>query len=408
MELSKYFEQIRDQFPALKQKVHGRDLVYLDSAATTLKPESVAARVYHFNQYEISNVHRGAHYLADQATQNFEAARANVANFLHAQTADEIIFVRGTTEAINLIAQSYARPLLKEGDEILITEMEHHANIVPWHMVAEQTQAKVRAVLVKDNGELDLADLKSKLSAKTKILAFTACSNLLGTVNDMKTITALAHKVGAKVVVDGAQIVSQEEVNVQDIGCDFFAFSGHKLFAPFGIGILYGKKEILEAMPPYQGGGSMISEVCIDRTSYNDVPFRFEAGTPNVEGAIGLNTALEFVKGIGFDKIKAHKAQLLKAATEGLLAIPQVKIVGLAPHKGPILSFNLEGAHHSDVGQIMDQQGVAVRAGHHCTQPLMKRLGIPGTVRASFSVYNNMQDVESFLKSVRKAQELFQ
>ena len=408
MSQSEFFRQIRSQFPALTQKVHGKDLVYLDSAATTLKPESVARRIYEFNQYEISNVHRGAHYLADQATQKFEAARGTTARFLNAKSQEEIIFVKGTTEAINLVAQTYGRKYLNAGDEILITEMEHHANIVPWHLLAEEKGLKVVAAKVMDNGDLDLEDLQSKLSAKTKIVAVTACSNILGTVNEIKRITRMAHKVGAKVLIDGAQLVSQDEVNVQEIDCDFFAFSGHKLFAPFGIGILYGKKEILESMPPYQGGGSMISEVCIDKTTYNDVPFRFEAGTPNVEGVIGLGCAIDFVRSIGFAKIKAHKSEMLTAATEGLLKIEGITIVGTSLNKGPILSFNLKGTHHSDVGQILDQQGIAVRAGHHCTQPLMKRLGIPGTVRASFSIYNNMQDVESFLNAVRKAQELFQ
>lgn len=408
MSLDLTFEKVRAQFPALTQKVNGKEWVYLDSAATALKPESVAQRLYRFNQYEISNVHRGAHTIADKATVNYENARAAVAKYLGAKSSDEIIFVRGTTEAVNLAAFSYARSVLKEGDEILITIMEHHANIVPWQMVAEEKKAKVVAVNVKDNGELDLEDFKAKLNSKTKIFAVTACSNTLGTVNDIKALTAAAHKVGAKVLIDGAQTVSQEAVNVQDIDCDFFAFSGHKLFAPFGIGVLYGKKELLDQMPPYQGGGSMIAKVTIEKTTYNEAPFRFEAGTPNVEGAIALHAALDFVTNIGFDKIKTHKKELLAAATEGLLKIPQVKIVGTAANKGPVLSFNLEGAHHSDVGQILDQQGVAVRAGHHCCQPLMARFGITGTVRASFSVYNNMQDVESFLKAVKKAQELFQ
>lgn len=402
------FEKVRAQFPALTQKVNGKDWIYLDSAATTLKPEVVAERIYRFNQYEVSNVHRGAHTIADKATVNFENARIAVAKFLNSSSSDEIVFVRGTTEAINLVAQSYARSVLKEGDEILVTIMEHHANIVPWQIIAEEKKAKVLAVNVKDNGELDLEDFKAKLSQKTKIFAFTACSNTLGTVNDMKMLTAEAHKVGAKVLIDGAQIVSQEAVDVQAIGCDFFAFSGHKIFAPFGIGVLYGKKEILDQMPPYQGGGSMISKVSFEKTTFNEAPFRFEAGTPNVEGAIALHAALDFVTDIGFDKIKAHKKELLDAATEGLKKIPQVRIIGTAPHKGPVLSFVIEGTHHSDVGQILDQQGIAVRAGHHCCQPLMARFGISGTVRASFSIYNNMQDVESFLKAVKKAQELFQ
>lgn len=402
------FEKVRAQFPALTQKVHGKDWIYLDSAATTLKPEVVAERIYRFNQYEVSNVHRGAHHIADKATVNYENARIAVAKFLGAKTQDEIVFVRGTTEAINLVAHSYARSVLKEGDEILVTVMEHHANIVPWQIVAEEKKAKVIAVDVKDNGELDLEDFKAKLNSKTKIFAFTACSNTLGTVNDMKALTAAAHKVGAKVLIDGAQIVSQEGVNVQEIDCDFFVFSGHKIFAPFGIGVLFGKKDLLDQMPPYQGGGSMISKVSFEKTTFNDAPFRFEAGTPNVEGAIALHAALDFVNSIGFDKIKAHKKQLLEAATEGLQKIPGVRIIGTAPHKGPVLSFVLEGAHHSDVGQVLDQQGIAVRAGHHCCQPLMARFGITGTVRASFSIYNNLQDVESFLKAVKKAQELFQ
>ncbi|HEY8271453.1 MAG TPA: cysteine desulfurase [Pseudobdellovibrionaceae bacterium] len=408
MSQDSFFEKVRSQFPALTQKVNGKDLVYLDSAATTLKPQSVAERIYNFNQYEISNVHRGAHSLADKATVNFENARSAVAKFLNARSAEEIIFVRGTTEAINLAAQTYARTLLKEGDEILLTEMEHHANIVPWQMIAAEKKVKVQAVAVTDKGELDLEDFMVKLSAKTKIFAFTASSNVLGTINDIRFLTEAAHKVGAKVFVDGAQAVAQEVVDLQALDCDFFAFSGHKLFAPFGIGILYGKKELLEQMPPYQGGGSMISKVSFEQTTYNEIPFRFEAGTPNVEGAVALHAAMDFIKSIGFDSIQAHKKELLSAATEGLLKIPQVKIVGTAAHKGPVLSFNLEGAHHSDVGQILDQQGIAVRAGHHCCQPLMKRFGISGTVRASFSVYNNMQDVESFLKAVKKAQELFQ
>lgn len=403
-----FFDNIRAQFPALKQKVHGRDLVYLDSAATTLKPEVVAERIYRFNQNEISNVHRGAHFLADKATQSYENARATVAKFLNAKGADEIVFVRGTTEAINLVAHSYGRAFLKAGDEILITEMEHHANIVPWQLIAEEKGVKIKVALVHENGELNVEDFKSKLSDKTKIVAFTACSNILGTVNDMKLLTAEAHKVGAVVLVDGAQIVSQEAVDMQSIGCDFFVFSGHKIFAPFGIGVLYGRKEVLEKMSPYQGGGSMIASCTFLGTTYNDVPFRFEAGTPNVEGAVGLATALDFLKRIPFENIKAHKNELLQKATEGLHEMPNVRIVGEARHKGPVLSFNLKGAHHSDVGQILDQQGIAVRAGHHCTQPLMDRYKIPGTVRASFSIYNNMKDVEVFLAAMRKAQELFQ
>ncbi|MDG0814774.1 aminotransferase class V-fold PLP-dependent enzyme [Bdellovibrio svalbardensis] len=404
--MNDFFAKVRGEFPALTQKVHGKNLSYLDSAATSLKPKSVIDRITHFYSYETSNVHRGAHYLGDVATQAFESARHKVAGFLGAASSDEIIFVRGTTEGVNLIAQTFGLISVKEGDEILITEMEHHANIVPWQMLAEEKGAKVIAAGILDNGELDLEDFKRKLTNKTKIVSFTACSNTLGTNNDMKLLTKLAHDVGAKVVIDGAQIVSQAPVNVQDIDCDFFVFSAHKLFGPFGFGVVYGKKALLETMPPYQGGGSMIAKVTIAKTTYNDVPFRFEAGTPHVEGAVGLHAAIDFIETIGFDKIHAYEMELLKVATEKLSAIPDLKIFGTAANKGPIISFNLKGAHHSDVGQILDQEGVAVRAGHHCTQPLMARLGVPGTVRASFSVYNNYDDIDALVKAVVKAREM--
>lgn len=405
-ELESLFSSVRNEFPALNQKVHGKTLRYLDSAATTLKPKAVVDRISHFYSYETSNVHRGAHYLGDVATQAFEAARQKVAEFLHAKQIEEIVFVRGTTEGVNLVAHSWGLTNLKAGDEILITEMEHHGNIVPWQMVAEKVGAKVLAAKILDNGELDLEDFKKKLSAKTKMVAFTACSNVLGTNNDMALLTRLAHEVGAKVLIDGAQIVSQSSVDVQKIDCDFFVFSAHKLFGPFGFGVLYGKKEILDQMPPYQGGGSMIAKVTVDKTTFNEVPFRFEAGTPHVEGAIGLHAAIDFMEKIGFEKIHAYEMELLKEATAKLEMIPDLKIFGTASNKGPIISFNLKGTHHSDVGQILDQEGVAVRAGHHCTQPLMARLGIPGTVRASFSVYNNREDIDALVKAVAKAREM--
>lgn len=404
--LNSIFAEVRKDFPALNQKVHGKDLIYLDSAATALKPQSVVDRIAKFYLYESSNVHRGAHSLADVATQHFEAARQKIAKFIGAASSEEIVFVRGTTEGVNLVAQTYGLSHLKEGDEILITEMEHHANIVPWQMVAERCGAKVVAADILENGELDLEDYKRKLNSRTKIVAFTACSNTLGTVNDSKLLTKLAHEVGAKVFVDGAQIVSLEPVNVQDIDCDFFVFSAHKIFGPFGFGALYGKKEILQEMPPYQGGGSMISKVTIEKTTYNEAPFRFEAGTPHIEGAIGLHAALDYVESIGLDKIHKWETELLNQATARLLEIPDLKIYGTAPNKAPLISFNLKGAHHSDVGQILDQAGVAVRAGHHCTQPLMARLGVPGTVRASISVYNNHDDIEALVKAVVKAREL--
>lgn len=404
--LSTLFSKVRADFPALTQKVHGKNLVYLDSGATTLKPKSVIDRITHFYSYETSNVHRGAHYLGDMATQIFESARQRVAKFLGAAHTEEIIFVRGTTEGINLVAQTFGRMSLQSGDEILITEMEHHGNIVPWQMIAEATGAKVIAAAILDNGELDLEDYKRKLSNKTKIVAFTACSNVLGTNTPIKLLTKLAHEAGAKVLVDGAQIVSQTAINVQDLDCDFFVFSAHKLFGPFGFGIVYGKKDLLEQMPPYQGGGSMISKVTIAKTTYNEIPFRFEAGTPHVEGAVGLHAAIDFIEGLGFENVHTYEMGLLKEATEKLLEIPDLKIYGLAANKGPIISFNLQGAHHSDVAQIVDQEGVAVRAGHHCTQPLMSRFGVPGTVRASFSVYNNSDDVDALVKAVVKSREM--
>jgi cysteine desulfurase/selenocysteine lyase len=404
--LNSIFAKVRSEFPALTQKVHGKELVYLDSGATSLKPQVVIDRITKLYSYETSNVHRGAHYLGDVATQAFESARTRVASFLNAPSSDEIIFVRGTTEGVNLVAQTWGVQNIKQGDVILLTEMEHHGNIVPWQILAGQVGAEVQAVGILDNGELDMADLKNKLTPQVKLVAFTACSNVLGTVNDAKEITKLAHAVGAKVLIDGAQIVSQEPVNLQDIGCDFFVFSAHKMFGPFGFGAVFGKRELLEKMPPYQGGGSMISKVTFAKTTFNDIPYRFEAGTPHVEGAVGLHAAIDFIDGIGFAKIHEHEMKLLKLATEKLLAIPDVKIFGTAPHKGPLISFNLIGAHHSDVGQILDREGVAVRAGHHCAQPLMTRLGVPGTVRASFSVYNNESDVETFVQAVAKAREM--
>lgn len=406
MNLTETFAKIRKDFPALEQKVRGQDLIYLDSAATSLKPRQVVDRLSHFYLYESSNVHRGAHTLADSATTAFENSRKKVSQFIGADGTDEIIFVKGTTEAINLVAQAYLLPILKTGDIILVTEMEHHANIVPWQMVAEKTGAKVQAVRVGLDGEIDTEDLKNKLTSQVKLFAFTACSNTLGTRTNVKELTRAAHAVGAKVLVDGAQIVPQGPVSVRDWDCDFFAFSAHKIFGPFGLGVLYGRREILTAMPPYQGGGSMISEVKIEKTTYHDIPFRFEAGTPHIAGVVALQTALEYVEAIGTKAVHQWENQLLLQATSALREMPDVQILGDAKDKGPILSFNLKGAHHSDVGQILDQQGIAVRAGHHCTQPLMQRFGVAGSVRASFSIYNNSGDVDRFIRAVGKAREM--
>ncbi len=400
------FAKIRSEFPLLSKKVRGKNLVYLDSAATALKPWPVIERISHFYTYETANVHRGAHFLADQATGFYENSREVVRQFINAEAVEEIVFTKGATEAINLVAQSWGRANLKKGDEILLTEMEHHANIVPWQMIALELGAVIKVAKISDEGEIDLDDVRKKLSAKTKIFAFTACSNTLGTITDVTTMAQMAHKVGAKVLVDGAQIVANSAFDVRACDVDFFAFSGHKLFGPYGVGVLYGRKEILEAMPPYQGGGSMISSVTFEKTTYNQVPTRFEAGTPNIEGVIALTPAIQYVQKIGWGAIIQHEQELLKSATEKLSAIPQIRIIGQAKNKAPVLSFVLEGAHHSDVGQILDQENVAVRVGHHCTEPLMKRMGVTGTVRASFSVFNNQADVDSLVNGVIKAKGL--
>lgn len=405
-EIDELFRSVRSEFPALKQNVRGKPLVYLDSAATTLKPQVVIDRITQFYSFETANVHRGSHYLGDMATQYFEGARQSVANFIGAEHSEEVIFVRGTTEGINLVANSWGATNLQAGDEILITVMEHHANIVPWQMVAEKVGAKIIAVDIKPNGELDVDDFNKKLSEKTKLFAFTACSNVLGTNTDLSMLTSRAQQVGAKVLIDGAQIVSQSKVDVKKINCDFFVFSAHKLFGPFGVGIVYGKRSLLEAMPPYQGGGSMISKVTIEKTTYNDAPFRFEAGTPHVSGAVGLHAAVDFVERIGLEKIHDFEKKILDEATLKLKTIEGIEIYGTSLGKGPIISFNMQGAHFSDVAQIIDQEGVAVRAGHHCTQPLMKRLGISGSLRASFSIYNNSSDIDAFVQAVAKAREI--
>ncbi|MBX2987926.1 MAG: cysteine desulfurase [Bdellovibrionaceae bacterium] len=405
MSLADRFAKVRADFPILRRRFHGKELVYLDSAATTLKPEPVVKRIADYYLLESANVHRGAYALSDEATRNFEEARADVASLIHA-SPEEIVFVRNTTEAVNLAAHSWAEKNLSPGDHILITELEHHANIVPWQILAEKKGLKVVAARILDNGQVDEADLFAKLKEPVKLLAITGCSNALGTFTDLSKIIPRAHAAGVKVLVDAAQLISQKPVNVRELDVDFLVFSGHKLFGPTGIGVFYARHELLKDMPPWQGGGSMIAEVTLEKTTFNEAPFRFEAGTPHIEGTVGLHAAIRYFQALDFDDVRAWEHALLKKATDGLRGIPGIILYGDVPDKGAILSFNLRGAHHSDVGQILDQQGVAVRAGHHCTQPLMKRLGVPGTVRASFSIYNNDADVEAFLKAVSKAREL--
>lgn len=397
---------VRDQFKALTQTVNGKPLVYLDSAATSLKPTVVVDRITQFYSYETANVHRGAHYLADLGTAHFESARNTIKNFLGAASTEEIIFTKGTTESINMVADCYGQNFLKENDEIVITEMEHHANLVPWQNLAEKKNLKLKYIPVLANGELDLSNLDQIMTAKTKLVAFTACSNILGTFTPVEALVKKAQSVGAVTLMDAAQLVAQKQVNVQALGVDFLVFSAHKLFGPFGFGVLYGKKDLLEKMPPYQFGGSMISEVKFDKATYNSLPYKFEAGTPHVEGAIGTETAINFFTALGYENLIQHEQDLLKYATTSLLTIPEVKIFGTAQDKAAIVSFNLEGAHHSDVGQILDKQGIAVRVGHHCTQPLLKKFGLTGTIRASFSIYNTREDVDKLVEGINKAKRM--
>ncbi|MGZ5279951.1 MAG: aminotransferase class V-fold PLP-dependent enzyme [Pseudobdellovibrionaceae bacterium] len=398
--------KIRADFPALTQKVRGKPLVYLDSAASALKPWPVIERISHFYTYETANVHRGAHYLADKATQAFEESREKVRYFLNASSIEEVIWTSGTTASLNLIAQSWAYKALQAQDEILISEMEHHANIVPWQMACQQTGAVLKVIPVTDKGELDWNEFEKLLSNKTKLVALTHCSNTLGTYVDIERAAKMAHSKGALISVDGAQVVSTRPVDVQKLDVDFYSFSGHKLFGPYGIGVLYGKKDLLLKMQPTQGGGSMISKVSFEKSTYNDLPFKFEAGTPNIEGVIAMGVAVDYVQKIGFEKIQEIEHALLTYATDELKKIPGLKIIGEAKDKAPILSFSMEGLHHSDVSQILDQEGIAVRAGHHCTMPLCDRFHVTGTLRASFSVFNNKADVDALVKALAKAKEM--
>ncbi len=399
-------KQIKSLFPTLNQKVNGQGLVYLDSAATAMKPTAVIDRITRYYQLDNSNVHRGAHYLSQRGTDEFEKARHTVAEFINAKHDSEIIFTRGTTESINLVTSSYGRHFLKEGDEVILSIMEHHANVVPWHVLKTEKGIVLKYVYLTEDGQLDLEQLKKLVSPKTKLITVTGCSNTLGTFTDLKAITAIAKSVSAKVLVDAAQLVSQHKIDVQDLDCDFLVFSGHKLFGPTGIGVLYAKQELLEQMPPYQTGGSMILEVTEQATTFHRPPFRFEAGTPHIEGVVGLMSAIQFFNSVDKKWLRTHEDKMLSAATSELEKLGDVVIYGSKTNKAPILSFNLKGVHNSDVAALMDQQGVAVRSGHHCTQPLMNYLKTVGTIRASFSIYNDLNDVEKFVASVKKAKDL--
>ena len=399
-------EQIRREFPTLNQKVHGHDLVYLDSAATSLKPLAVSNRIYEFYKYETANVHRGAHYLSDKATAEFEESRESVRQLLNAKLTEEIIFTKGTTEGINLISQSYGETFLSEGDEIVLTEFEHHANIVPWQLLAQKRKCHLKYITVTESGELDINSLEQVITSKTKLVSFSGCSNILGTFPDIKKIVQKAKSVGAVTVLDAAQLISQKKIDVQSLDVDFLIFSAHKLFGPYGFGILYGKKEILEKMPPYQSGGSMISQVGFQKTTFNDLPFKFEAGTPHIAGAVGTKAAVQFFQALNLDEMFQHEQKLMNFLNDELSQIPEIKKFGIAKEKAAIVSFNLTGAHHSDVGQILDQQGIAVRIGHHCTQPLLQKFNLTGTVRASISIYNSENDIQRLVEGIKKAKRM--
>lgn len=393
---------VRVDFPILHQQVNGKPLVYFDNAATAQKPKSVIQALTHYYETENANIHRGAHYLAAKATQDYEDTREAVRQFLNAASTDEIIFTRGVTEAVNLVAQTYGRQNLRAGDEVIISTMEHHSNIVPWQMICEEKGAILRIIPITEQGELEMDAFAKLLNERTKIVSIVHVSNALGTINPVKEIIAAAHQVGAVVFVDGAQAAVHLSPDVQALDADFYAFSAHKVYGPTGIGALYGKRQWLEAMPPYHGGGEMIKEVTFAKTTYNELPFKFEAGTPNIGDTIALKAAFDYLAQWNKSDIAAYEAELLQYATQALESIDGLRIVGTAKHKISVISFVVDGAHHSDIGTLLDNEGIAVRTGHHCTQPLMQRLGISGTTRASFALYNTRDEVEVFVKALHK------
>jgi cysteine desulfurase/selenocysteine lyase len=393
-------ERVRGEFPILDQQVHGHPLAYLDNAASAQRPLSVLAAVEHLYRHDYSNVHRGVHTLSQRSSEAYEHARARAARFLGAESADEIVFVRGTTEALNLVAQSYGRAHVAAGDEVVVTEMEHHSNIVPWQLLCEEKGARLRVAPVDDRGDLILEELQRLLCERTRVVAVTHVSNSLGSVNPIAEIAKLVHQVDAVLVVDGAQSVPHLPVDLKALGCDFFAFSGHKVYGPSGIGVLYGRRDLLDAMPPWQGGGGMIRSVSFERTLYADSPQRFEAGTPNIAGAIGLAAAFDFVEAIGYPVLTAHEEDLLERTIAGLEPIPKVRILGNPRRRVGVVSFLVDGIHAHDVGTFLDSEGIAVRVGHHCNQPLMERFGIATTTRASFAVYNTRDEVDRLVAGV--------
>ena len=400
-------ERIRADFPILNQRINGNPLVYLDNAATTQKPQFVIDALQQYYTTGNSNVHRGVHSLSQSATAKYEQARSKVRQFVNATAENEIIFVKGTTEAINLVAQCYVRPMLKAGDQIIISTLEHHSNIVPWQIFCEQAEAELRVIPCSDAGELLLDEYQEMLGKRTRFVAVGHVSNALGTINPVGRIVEMAHAHGAAVLIDGAQAVPHLNVDVQELDCDFYAFSGHKAYGPMGVGVLYGKAELLGSMPPYQAGGDMISSVTFEKTTYNELPYKFEAGTPNVAGVVGLGAAIDYIDQIGIDAISAYEKDLLLDATARLEEIAELRILGTAHPKAAVVSFVLDSIHPHDIGTILDQEGVAIRTGHHCAQPLMERFNVPATARASFGVYNTSAEIDALVEALRRAKEVF-
>ncbi|MGE3975041.1 MAG: aminotransferase class V-fold PLP-dependent enzyme [Bdellovibrionales bacterium] len=401
-------EQIKKDFPILDQKIHGKRFAYLDNAATTLKPRAVVKSLADHFEMGTSNIHRGVYFLSEKATFEFEAVRDQVQKFLGAKSRQEIIFTKGTTESINLVAQTFGRQTLKKGDEVLITEMEHHSNIVPWQMLSEQVGCVLKVIPMNDRGEIIFEEFKKLLSSKTKLLSVVYVSNSLGTVNPIEEMIPMARAVGAKTLIDAAQATTCKKINVQELDCDFLTLSAHKMFGPTGVGVLYGKQELLQSMPPYQGGGDMIASVTFEKTIYNELPYKFEAGTPNIGGVIAFGVALRYIENIGLENIWKYESELLAYAQQELAKIPEVQFIGTAKQKGPVISFVMGDIHPHDIGTLLDQEGVAVRTGHHCTQPVMKKFGVPATVRASFSIYNTKEDVDQLVEALKKVVKVFQ
>jgi cysteine desulfurase / selenocysteine lyase len=399
--------KVRAEFPILSAKVHGKPLVYLDNAATTQKPRQVIERIRSFYEAENANIHRGVHHLSEVSTKAYEASRAKVASFLGAAQAEEVVFTRGATEAINLVAAAFARPRLQKGDEVVLTEMEHHSNIVPWQLAAQATGASIKVVPILDDGSLDMAAYERVFTKRTRMAALSHVSNALGTVNPVREMVRIAHGHGVPVLLDGAQAVPHTKVDVRALGADFYAASGHKMYGPTGIGFLYARREHLEAMPPWQGGGDMIRSVSFAKTTYNDVPYKFEAGTPHIEGGIGLAPAIDYLAALGIENVAAHEHRLLEHATDAVGSIEGVRVIGTAREKAAVLSFHVEGVHPHDIGSLLDRDGIAIRTGHHCAQPVMERYGVPATNRASFGLYNTEEEVDALAESLRKVVKLF-